>query len=86
MRRSDKIAALEKEVTWYRDESLGQQKKMQIMKEEVQRMRIATEDAQMQVAEMELILAKQKRKNKLLRVALIKSQNMYSQLALANPI
>lgn len=59
MRRSDKIAALEKEVAWYRDESLQQQKKMQMMKEEAQRMRVQTEDAQMQVAEMELLLAKQ---------------------------
>lgn len=30
-----------------------------MMKEEAQRMRVQTEDAQMQVAEMELLLAKQ---------------------------
>jgi Skp family chaperone for outer membrane proteins len=32
MRRTDKIAALEKEVGWYRDESLAQQKQMQLLK------------------------------------------------------
>ncbi len=40
MRRSERIAALEKELEWYRDESLTQAKMITSMKEELRELRI----------------------------------------------
>lgn len=45
MRRSDRIAALETEVQWYREESLVQSKTIAHMKEEAKKCRMQAEDA-----------------------------------------
>lgn len=81
MRRSERIAALEEELGWYREESITQSKMLKQYREETNRMRIQVEDAHMEIAEMENILAKQQRKSKILKAALLKSQAICAQLA-----
>jgi hypothetical protein len=46
MRRSDRIAALESEVQWYREESLVQSKTIAHMKEEANKCRMQADEAQ----------------------------------------
>ncbi len=59
MRRSDKIAALEKELGWYKEEALVQSKRIAEMKEELKVVRRREEVARMEVSEMEAIIKKQ---------------------------
>jgi len=47
MRRSERIAILEKEVAWYREESLIQSKIINDLKEETARRRNEAEEANM---------------------------------------
>ena len=58
MRRSDKISALEKEVEWYKEESLYQKKQVTDMKVECDRVRRESQDAHMQIRELEEVLSK----------------------------
>jgi hypothetical protein len=58
MRRSEKIAALEKELEWYKEECIVQQKKIALMKEEYGRMKQTAELSRMQMIELEQALAK----------------------------
>lgn len=58
MRRSDKISALEKEVEWYKEESLYQKKQVTDMKVECDRVRRESQDAHMQIKELEEVLSK----------------------------
>ena len=81
MRRSDRIAALETEVSWYREESLVQSKAIAYLKEENSKSRAQAEDAQMQAAELQAVVAKYQRKAKLLKAALSKTQGECVQLA-----
>ncbi len=62
MRRSERIAILEKEVAWYKEESLIQSKIINDLKEENARRRNEAEEANMQIAEMEVVLTKFQRK------------------------
>ena len=73
MRRSDRIAALETEVSWYREESLVQSKTIAYLKEQNNKSRAQAEDAQMQAAELQAVVAKYQRKAKLLKAALSKT-------------
>ena len=72
MRRSERIAALEKELAWYREESLAQSKVIAAMREEMESLKQGADDAKTRVLEMDAVLAKYKRKSKILQSALYK--------------
>ena len=73
MRRSDRIASLETEVAWYREESLSQSKLIAAMKDQMKTMRIRMNEAEQQAGELNAILDKTQQKYKLLKAALAKS-------------
>jgi hypothetical protein len=58
MRRSDKIAALEKEVAWYKEECVMQKNQIAQLAEDHGRVRGQAEDSLLQVRELEHVLSK----------------------------
>ena len=84
MRRSDRIAALETEVKWYREESLQQAKVIERMKEQGKQMREGKVEAEMRAAEIQAVLDKTQQKYKVLKAALAQSQIECAQMAQTN--
>ena len=58
MRRSDRIASLETEVAWYREESLIQAKLIAAMKDQMKNMHSKVESAEFKAAEIQAVLDK----------------------------
>ena len=84
MRRSDRIAALETEVKWYREESIQQAKVIDRMKEQGKLMREGKLEADMRAAEIQAVLDKTQQKYRVLKAALAQSQIECAQMAQAN--
>jgi hypothetical protein len=58
MRRSDKIAALEKEVEWYKQECVMQRQQVEALTEENEKVRKLAEERALEIRELEYVLSK----------------------------
>lgn len=58
MRRSDKIAALEKEVEWYKQECVMQRSQIETLTDENDRVRKVAEERALEIRELEFVLSK----------------------------
>lgn len=58
MRRSDKIAALEKEVEWYKQECVMQRSQIEQLTDENERVRKVAEERALEIRELEFVLSK----------------------------
>ena len=58
MRRSDKIAALEKEVEWYKQECVMQREQIEQLREDNERVRKVAEERVLEIRELEFVLSK----------------------------